>query len=169
MSPSETSLEKRVADLEKRIPGGANLERLIKGWTLLGAVLAFGWGLYQYIDTTRSEFRKAFWEKRYALYSKACTAAAKIAVASDLTTVQKERDEFWNLYWGELSIVESKSVHDAMVAFGNGLGVLERQPESANGLKRLSYFLARACRESLKDTWEPVPLDDIPIKPDGEP
>lgn len=164
MSNSQKSIETRVSDLEAKVEGSSRFERFIKSLTMLGALCAFAWGLYQHFDTKRSEFRKAFWEKRYELYSRATCAAAKIALAPNVDSVPTERAEFWSLYWGDLSIVESKAVHDAMVAFGEKLSEIETAPERANGLKQLSYFLARACRESLKATWEPVPLDDIPVK-----
>jgi hypothetical protein len=164
MATPDQSVEERVSNLESRVAGNSRYERLTKIITVLGAVVAFAWGLYQYVDARKMEFRKGFWEKQFTLYSRASKAAAEIAIAPDLESVKKERAEFWTLYWGELSIVESKGVHDAMVEFGKGLSELEANPERPGSLKQKSYFLARACRESLKTTWEPVPLDDIPVK-----
>ncbi len=158
-----TPIENRISEIEAKIESSARFEKVLKSLTMLGAVVAFAWALYQHFDSTRSEFRKTFWEKRYAIYSRASQAAAKIAIAPDLNLAQTERAEFWALYWGELSIVESRSVFDAMVKFGENLASLERDPASANNLTALSYTLARACRVSLKSTWEPVPLDDIPL------
>ncbi|MFO0941796.1 MAG: hypothetical protein U0930_13660 [Pirellulales bacterium] len=162
MNNSPKSIEERLSNVEAKVRETARFELFVKSITLLGAAIAFGWGLYQYFETSRNEFRKAFWEKRYSLYSRATCAASKIALARNLDSVHTERAEFWSLYWGELSIVESKAVQEAMVAYGKNLTELELKPEAANGLKQLSYRLARACRDSLKATWEPAPLDDIP-------
>ena len=119
-------------------------------------------GIVQYNHSKDQEFRKAFWEKQYKLYSEVTEIAAKIAVSDDLNDVADERANFWHLYYGKMSIVENKAVYDAMVAFGRKLESLEKSGGAAFELRLFAYNLARACRESLKDTWEPVPLDDIP-------
>ena len=119
-------------------------------------------GIAQYSHSKDQEFRKAFWEKQYQLYSEVTDIAAKIAVADDLDDVVEERAKFWHLYYGKMSIVENKAVYDAMVAFGKKLEPLEKSGKTAFELRVFAYNLARACRESLKHTWEPVLLDDIP-------
>jgi oligoendopeptidase F len=135
----------------------------ILSWIGVLATLAtIGSGIYQYSHSKDQEFRKAFWEKQYQLYSEATDIAAKISVAKDLQNVEKERAEFWYLYYGKMSIVENKAVYDAMVTYGKKLESLEEAGRTSPELKQLAYNLSRACRESLKATWEPVPLDDIP-------
>ncbi len=121
-----------------------------------------GTGILQYSHSKDQEFRKAFWEKRYELYSEVTDLAAKISVSEDLDKVKNERKAFWHLYWGRMSIVESKAVYDAMVLYGQKLKSLEPSGNTSPDLQQLSYKLARACRNSLKNTWEPVLLDDIP-------
>lgn len=140
-----------------------HLGRSIAAWIgVLLTVVTVASGVLQYRHTKEQEFRKEFWEKQFALYSEATQLAASIAVAKDLRDVEEERQRFWKLYWGPLSMVENKAVFDAMVAYGEDLNNQEVRGHTSSELKQLSYKLARACRESLKDTWEPVMLDDIP-------
>jgi hypothetical protein len=114
------------------------------------------------VDTRNKEFRHAFWQKQFDVYVRATRIAAKIALMQDIESVKPERHEFWVLYSGELSILENKDVRDAMIKYGRELDKIEKGQKNIDALEFLSYNLARACRESLKKTWEPVPLDDIP-------
>ena len=61
-------------------------------------------------------------------------------------------------------MIEDQAVFDAMVNYGEDLSNQEELGHTPSRLKRLSYFLARACRNSLKETWEPVILDNIKEK-----
>jgi len=135
----------------------------ILSWIGVLATLAtLGSGIYQYGHSKDQEFRRAFWEKRYQLYSDATDLAASIAIAENLASVAEERSKFWQLYYGKMSIVEDRAVYNAMVDFGKKLEPLENSGNTSPELKIFAYGLARACRESLKNTWEPVALDDIP-------
>lgn len=124
---------------------------------------------------TEQEFRKRFWEERLTLYRRASKLAATIATAGSLDMVRQERSEFWQLYWGELAIIEDKEVLSAMVAYGEELQRREgiqhdpKGPSPASNIRdlsQLSYQLARACRNSLAKTWEPVKLEPFPDKPE---
>jgi hypothetical protein len=117
--------------------------------------------IVQYGLTKRSEFRKRFWEEQLEIYRRTCVAASSIATAKMIAEVEKERKAFWCLYWGELSILESKAVKAAMEAFGAQLRIVQAEKASPNSLEQLSYQLARACRESLGKTWDPVGIDDL--------
>lgn len=61
------------------------------------------------------------------LYQRACDAADRLAAADDLNQVNHSFDEFWELYWGELAIVESKQVEQKMIAFGKLLKQRKRE------------------------------------------
>lgn len=141
----------------------SNKSQVIIAWLgVIATMVTVIIGIIQYNHSKDQEFRKAFWEKQYQLYSEVTDLAARISVADDLDNVIDERAKFWHLYYGKMSIVENKAVYDAMVAFGKRLESLEKSGETAYELRAFAYSLARACRESLKQTWEPVPLDDIP-------
>jgi len=56
---------------------------------------------------------------------------------------------FYELYWGELALVERGAVEKAMIAFGNGLDAKKGQRE----MGQLAYTLALACRDELAASW----------------
>jgi hypothetical protein len=165
--PSVEELHREIESLKTRVEDHSRFEKRLKVAATLGAVVVFSAGLVQWWYTSQSEFRKRFWEEQLDVYQEASDAAAKIAMAETPQTeaAVADRSLFWRLYWGKLSILEGKGVKDAMVAYGNELSEVEKGTTRHPGmLKKLSYQLARACRESLKKTWEPVPVDDIDAK-----
>jgi len=129
--------------------------------TMAVGIITAIFAIIQYGLTKRSEFRKRFWEEQLEIYKRTCVAASSIATAKAITAVEKECETFWRLYWGELSILESKAVKTAMEAFGNQLRIVEAEQSSPQSLEQLSYRLARACRASLEKTWDPVGIDDL--------
>jgi len=159
-----TQIEELRAEIEKLKKNGTSKISLETWLKLSGAMLTIvtvAIGVFQYVSTRQNEFRKAFWTEQFALYREACSAAASIAISEDIKTVEKERGLFWNLYWGKLSIIEHSEVKDAMVAFGNQLYEVEAERAHPRSLKLLSFGLARACRQSLAKTWNPVDIGDL--------
>lgn len=151
-----------VTESKKRNRQQSQLENQVK---LVTAIIALGtlvWGILQYSSTSRNDFRKTFWEHQFALYQQATSAAATIATARDIHEVDAERKAFWRLYYGELSIIEHPEVKEAMIAFGKQLNEVEAHGAGLQTLRQLSYKLARECRLSLKKTWNPVDIGDIP-------
>lgn len=133
-----------------------NLDAWIKTLTLLGAVVAFGWGVIQFIanqraqaETRRIEATKPFLERQLKLYTEATQAAATLATSKKPEELDSASKKFWSLYWGELALVEDKRVEAAMVQFGRALeaGAVGQQ------LQQHSLALAHACRDSLADSW----------------
>jgi hypothetical protein len=129
--------------------------------TMAVGIITAIFAIIQYGITKRSEFRKRFWEEQLEIYRRTCVAASSIATSSAIAVVGKECETFWRLYWGELSILESKAVKSAMEAFGTQLRIVEAAQASPKSLEELSYRLARACRASLEKTWDPVGIDDL--------
>ena len=135
---------------------------------LVIAALGFVWGVYQYFQgqkvradqvkldqdreavQRRIEARRPFLEKQLGLYTEATNAAATIATSADTAALAKARTRFWELYWGELALVEDSAVEQAMMAFGSGL---DRGAGKAE-LQQLSLGLAVACRDSLAVAWD---------------
>ena len=95
------------------------------------------------------EATKPFHEKQLALYMEACIVSAKIATSSDQKEVDKSTQRFWELYWGELALVENKEVETKMVELGKGISRKANQGE----LQQLALALSHACRRSLDKAW----------------
>jgi hypothetical protein len=83
---------------------------------------------------------------RGLLYGRAVEAARGMAGAARFEDAARARQEFWELYWGELGMVEGKEVETAMKELGDEAALWRPgQPPSA-ALRRLTDNLARACR-----------------------
>ena len=138
-------------------------ETLIKWVSAFVAVGGLLWGVTSFLITSRIqaetrqlEARKPFLERQLTLYTKATQNAAILATSSDPDAIEEARQRFWELYWGELAMVENGGlnaneggVESAMVAFGKCLNKGCSQPE----LQPLALRLAHACRDSLAVSW----------------
>jgi len=115
------------------------------------------------------ESQKPFLEKQLQFYFEAARVTAKLATLSpshEATTAAPEnwewaRRRFWELYWGELGVVESPDVAGAMVRFGHRLNEVavcfERKEANCQvkqaTLEGLSLDLAREIRKSIELGW----------------
>ena len=132
------------------------LDTWVKVLTLVGAVVAFVWGAYQFLatqrtqaETRRIEATRPFLERQLKLYTEATQSAATMATSSSKEEVALATQRFWSLFWGELALVEDKRVEAAMVQFGRALD----EGKTGNELRGVSLELAHACRDSLADSW----------------
>lgn len=114
-----------------------------------------------FIKIDSSELAK-FKSKRYSsdfkqqqikLYHETTSVISFLTVNSDFKSVRyKEKlERFWELYWVELSAVETKEVEHAMVAFGTVLNALQDNNfanfnELQNELKITGYNVAQAIK-----------------------
>jgi hypothetical protein len=135
-----------------------DVEKTLK-W--IGAVVALGGlalGVVNYLATVRRdaetrnlEARKQYLTRQLDLYTEATRAAAKLATASpDSPEYLKARTRFWELYWGELSMVETREMEGAMKRMGD---CLNGRCADCPNLSRCSLDLAHACRRSLAESW----------------
>jgi hypothetical protein len=162
------SLEERLKDLEDKFKQQSLFERVVKSLSMGGAVVVFAVSGCQYLnnqedeslrnaDLRENEFKRTFWETRLSLYTRATSAASRIATAPDPNSAPADVREFWELYYGELALVEDESVAAAMVNFGEELSEGNKE-----ALKGRSYDLALSCRDSLMETWNPVDIAKLP-------
>ena len=99
------------------------------------------------------ESRKPFLERQLVLYFEATQAASQLATLPGGVQRARARQRFWELYWGELGLVEDHEVATAMKAFGDALTQVEAGKASRDGLLQLALTLARNCRASLQSGW----------------
>jgi hypothetical protein len=107
--------------------------------------------------------RKPFLERQLALYFEATKVTAQLSTLPRGVAWTAARQRFWELYWGELGLVEDTSVLAAMVAFGEAVTAYEQGRNSQADLHQLALGLARACRNSLQSEWGG--LDTLPSRP----
>ena len=142
-------------------------ENGLKLATILGALASFLWGVYQWrekssqelqariqdsarlVETRRIEATKPFLERQLALYSEITKVAAQVATYGSSDTGKKAQARFWELYWGELALVENQAVETAMKRMGDAL----KDEAPAEELGQASLAVARACRDSLDRSW----------------
>lgn len=145
----------------------ATFDEALKLIGALGALLSFAWGVWVWRDQSntrlqqaraesesaaesrRVEATKPFLERQLKLYTEASQVAALIATSNDAAQVAKSTERFWQLYWGELALVENREVEAAMVQYGNALD----NPSDRATLRQRSLDLAKACRLSLDRSW----------------
>ncbi|MDQ3012110.1 MAG: hypothetical protein M3X11_15555 [Acidobacteriota bacterium] len=111
------------------------------------------------IKTARREAQRPFLELQLKLYVEAVTVAGRLATLENGAEREAARKRFYQLYWGELSVVEDREVEIAMVRFNQALEAFERAaiPERAKAkaiLNCRSLRLAHNVRDSLARTWE---------------
>jgi hypothetical protein len=130
---------------------------------LIGVIVTLGGlalGVANYLQTARKdaetrriESRKQFLTRQLALYTEATQTAAKLVTAAPNSPgFTQAKTRFWELYWGELSMVESRKVEGAMVNMGKCLNG-SCSDCSKNDLEHCSLDLAHACRQSLAESW----------------
>jgi hypothetical protein len=145
----------------------SNFEEILKLLAALGAIASFIWGVWVWQDKSdkelqqqklearrRSESRRIeatqpFLERQLKLYTEVSQVAALIATSDDSYEKTKATQRFWELYWGELALVENQEVESAMVAMGRSIEGSAEHDER----KQLSLQLAHACRKSLDRSW----------------
>lgn len=120
-------------------------------------------GIYQYWDKKNQDYRKQIWEERKQLYFKVTEIASKIAILESIDNSLEERRTFWTLFYGQLAIIENQGVVNAMINYGDLLKNMELDDAtfSKDILQKMALDLAMACRDSLNETWKPVPLKDL--------
>ena len=105
------------------------------------------------IQAALRESQKPFLERQLNLYFEAASTASKLSTLGDGPPREEARKRFWQLYWGELSLVEDKEVEAAMVRFGTALAQFENNQINKFELQKKSLELAHSCRKSLEQSW----------------
>ncbi len=147
--------------MEKQKTSGLDrLETVFKIFTPVGAIVAFLVGIYHYRDTRSEDFRKAYWDKRYNVYEELSTISSRIANATDSVDMDSLKRHFWILYSGKSIMVEDLHVMNSLKSFASSLAPTA-YPDSLHVLRKKSHIIAHACRISLKETWDPVSVQEI--------
>src|SRR5262247_1912938 len=127
-------------------------ELLFKLAGLLTITFGIAWPLYQYTKTLEKEredrkerqvledeqrekeaqaalreARKPFLQRQQELYFEAATLASKLSTLDHGAEREAARKRFYQLYWGELSVVEDVLVEKAMVRFKGEFENYERE------------------------------------------
>ena len=133
------------------------VERIAKWVTILVTIGGFFWGVTSALQTRAIDARRPFLDLQLKLYQEATNATAILATSTDPSELRLAEVRFWQLYWGELAMVENGGikaknggVEGAMVRFGDQLS---KHPQDRSTLQRLALDLAHICRDSLAESW----------------
>ena len=134
-----------------------SVETIAKWLAIFVSVGGFLWGVASVLQARAIEARRPFLDLQLKLYQEATKTAAILATSSDTDELKAAEMRFWQLYWGELAMVENGGiqandggVEGLMVQFGNEL---MKHSKDRSMLQRLSLKLAHACRNSLAESW----------------
>jgi hypothetical protein len=109
-----------------------------------------------WLDSVVHELPLVAREIRMRLYARACLVADQLAAARSPAEVERVRREFWELYYGELAIVEDPEVEHAMIQFGNELRGWREGPAPAK-FRELARQLRQACDPAKIPTGRTLP------------
>jgi hypothetical protein len=144
------------------------LDAVLKVAGVLGTLVAFCVGIDQYWEQREREFKRDLWTQQLTLYLEASRAASTLAYQSDSSVVsraeiEKARSRFWQLYYGEMVVVEDTAVGRTMVEYGYCLRESELGTCSQEELIKRALALASACRLSVERSWR-EPLGPIAVR-----
>jgi hypothetical protein len=137
---------------------------VISALGVIVTVGSLGYGVWTYFDQRRDQIRqrgleiaalereskKKFLDKQFDLYVEAVATVARLTTSPAYAERDKDLARFWQLYWGELGIVEDPEVEGAMVALGRIIPNLESQP----GLARSASLNLSGCvKNSIAASW----------------
>ncbi|HUR98394.1 MAG TPA: hypothetical protein VMZ26_10055 [Pyrinomonadaceae bacterium] len=158
-------MAKKARTLEPAPSAGFNWDLLLKVVGALVGVAGVVFGIYQY-NARKDETKEA---RKYQQYIKATGIAAGFAQATTKQEALEKRRQFWEVYNGELSIVEDERVKKAMMNFGGAIREwdkynsgdsdfsapsmfeLEEKDGKPQTFDQLAYELSQACRQSLEE------------------
>ncbi|ADE55904.1 hypothetical protein [Coraliomargarita akajimensis] len=130
------------------------LELAIKFSLLFGVLVSSIWAYLKYNDTKEKEFYTYYWNQKFQLFLDTSEAAAVMATTSDLQTFRQARSKYFELFYGQLSLVEGPGVKSAMEAFAP-LVPREASPKlPASQLEQPAYKLTIQLKNELLLAWE---------------
>jgi hypothetical protein len=105
------------------------------------------------VEAALREARKPFLQRQQELYFEATSVAAKLCTLEKGPEWQAAKKRFYQLYWGEMSVVEDRLVEGAMANFEKVLDLYEIKEATESELQQRSLELARSCQKSLATGW----------------
>lgn len=85
-----------------------DVEKIAKWLAILVSVAGFLWGVASVLQARAIDARRPFLDLQLKLYQEATKAAAILATSSNADELKTAETRFWQLYWGELAMVEKE-------------------------------------------------------------
>lgn len=141
-------------------------ELWIKTVTLGGVLVASIWAVYTYKDTKEKEYYSEFWNKKMELFLKTSNSASTMATATNVKDFNMARADYWELFYGELSLVEGPCVKRAMEVFSKCVPHYPLENKAALPIKNLlqpSYRLTVRLQKELANGWQ-EPFSELKLQ-----
>lgn len=153
--------------------------------TTVLAVAGFLWGVYQYTseqaknrdtqiiqqkreaDLAEQELMKPWLDSQRQIYSRALSAAATVANSDDGEKVKTASEEFFELYQGQMILVETTDVSAAMVKFGNCLDGSDKceRAEMNTRCRALGTAMATSMAKTARMTYQEFAANQFRYEP----
>jgi len=121
----------------------------------LTLVVAAIYAVWQYSDTKTKEYQSPIWDVQIKTYAELSRIVSRLTNEFDTLEWEKDKRRFYELYWGEMILVEDSEVEKAMVEFGNRLYDFDQlketkqMQESMIELRKYAHNVSYALRDSI--------------------
>lgn len=132
----------------------------------IGFVLGGLWTYGTYLQSSRSQAKAPFLERRLETYIETLKAVSDMATAPNEQVKTTARAKFWELYHGPMPLVETVEVNTPMDAIADCLRSHECDKEAP--LRALAPPLIKACKESIEKEWHVTLSPKIDLFKGGE-
>lgn len=133
------------------------LQLCLKALTLVGALLAAIWTVGVYFDSKEKEYYTEFWNTKMTLFQKTSKVVSIMTTTTNINKFNEARAAYWELFYGELSLVEGECVKQAMIKFSSCVPNTEID-ESTNlpfrKMEQPAYVLSIQLKTELANAWE---------------
>ena len=140
------------------------IDALCKIATALALVIGGGLTAFSYITNREAQTRSAaieakqpFLQRQLGAYVDVSSTLAILVASKDPSELAKAKEHFWNLYWGQLRVVEEPGVGESMDRIAK---CLDQNPQCP-AIENLVTDLTNECRHSLETNWE-IGLAGVP-------
>jgi hypothetical protein len=103
------------------------------------------------------ESKRTYLEKQAEIYFEVVPLVSKLANAESAEVIEKgDERRFWQIFWGEIGMVEDTGVAQAMDLFGKSLDAFQGRIDNEKCAKKkraISITLSHCVRKSLGDSW----------------
>lgn len=141
---------------EKNIKKESTWIKLLPSIIIIIGILVGLWQFNKEINLRdRDEFRRNVWKKQLEVYEKVGNATAKIVNStSDSIKFEMAVEEYKNLYWGVMPLIQDEIVEKAMIKFNSEIRYFKRKEGTTEDLRIRGYKLMRTCKKSLNESWK---------------
>ena len=129
-------------------------ELSLKTLVLLGGVVAALWAFFTYTDTKEKEFYTFYWNKKLELFLETSEAASQMATTESMEEYRQARAKYWQLFFGQLSLVEGDPVKAAMQSFAPLIPSEDAPQLPLKELQQPAYQLTIALKKELLRSWK---------------